>query len=540
MGLCALFILVVKHIYYCMQDRTSEILAQYIRINGYQIDKTEVEYQFKSSPYYPSLRAMTAVLDHFAIEHIAAEVAREKDIIPQLPASFMAHLVNDRFVLVLRKDKKLAVTFDNGSKRQMTNDEFLEVWDGVVLVVEENAQKAVFSVSKVQRYIAPAVIVAIVAAAIGLNGTAFAAVHSVLCLLGGFIAYLIVRHELGRGGKLVDAVCSGGGERISCNDVLKSKGAMVFGRYSFGQIGLSFFVMLGLAWFFASLYSFSSVPIIQLTLVALPFTLYSIFYQLLAVKKWCTLCLSVVVTLWLMGASIFLYNETLNLFRINVRELVGLAILFAAAFLVIDLWIRKVKEGQDFSELKVRSKRFKQKLNVYTSLVKAIKTVETRINSPEIVLGDRNSALEVVIITSPLCGFCKEVHSMVEQMLRAKASVKFTIRFNIRDTAGFGAQICARLIEIYLLDGEEKCREALSDAYLNIPLGKWEGKHGKLQDEKVLEVIANQRSWCDYHNISFTPEILINGKSFPKDYDRIDLPVVLESLAENVEELSVC
>lgn len=519
-----------------MQDKTSEILAQYIRINGYSIDKTEVEYQFKSSPYFPSLRAMTGILDHFAITHIAAEVARDEDTISQLPTSFMAHLVNDRFVLILRKEEKLTVFFDDGTKRQMAKDKFLEIWDGVILVLEENPQKSSFSVSKVQQYFVPIAILVVVATAISLNGTVFAAVHSFLCLLGGLVAYLIVKHELGRGGKLVDAVCSGGGERINCNDVLKSKGAMVFGRYSFGQIGLSYFIMLSVGWLFTSLYSLSSIPIIQLTLIALPFTLYSVLYQLLAVKKWCILCLSVVVTLWLMGASLFLYNEPADFLSISIRELGGLSLLFVAAFVAVDLWIKGAKEGQDYYELKVRSKRFKQKVNVYASLIHNAKRIDTRINSSEIVLGNRNSNLEVVIVTSPLCGFCKEVHSMVEQLLSTKLPIKFIIRFNIRDISSFGAQICARLVEIFLLKGEEKCREALNDAYLNIPLSKWEDKYGKLQDVKILEVIANERSWCDYNNISFTPEILVNGVAFPKEYDRQDFSLVLESIAEAQDE----
>jgi len=523
-----------------MQDKTSEILTQYIRINGYQLDRSEIEYQLKSSPYYPSLRAMTGVLDHFAIDHVAAEVARDKDVIPQLPDAFMAHFINDRFVLVLKKNGKLAVILDDGSRIQMSNDDFLKSWDGIVLVVEEDSQKAALQISKVWQYLIPAAITAALAVVIWFNGTLFAVAHSILSLLGAIIAFLIVKHELGRGGKLVDAVCSSGGERISCDDVLKSKGATVLVRYSFGQIGLSYFLMLGLGWFFASLYDFSRMPIIQLTLIALPFTLYSILYQLFAVKKWCILCLSVAVTLWLMSAALFLYDGPLNVLKLDIKLLVGLLLLFVASFIAVDAWIRNVKVAQGFYEIKVRSKRFKQNISVYTSLVQQAKTIDTRIESPEIVLGDKNSPLDVVVITSPLCSFCKEVHTIVDQILRTKSSVKFTIRFSIKDMEGLGAQVCSRLIEIYLKEGETKCMEALNDAYINMSLGKWMAKYGNTQNERILQVIADEREWCERNRISFTPEILINGKAFPKEYDRIDLPLVLESLAENVEEMSVC
>lgn len=132
------------------------------------------------------------------------------------------------------------------------------------------------------------------------------------------------------------------------------------------------------------------------------------------------------------------------------------------------------------------------------------------------------------------------MHTIVDQILRTKSSVKFTIRFSIKDMEGLGAQVCSRLIEIYLKEGETKCMEALNDAYINMSLGKWMAKYGNTQNERILQVIADEREWCERNRISFTPEILINGKAFPKEYDRIDLPLVLESLAENVEEMSVC
>ena len=129
---------------------------------------------------------------------------------------------------------------------------------------------------------------------------------------------------------------------------------------------------------------------------------------------------------------------------------------------------------------------------------------------------------------------------MVEQILKAKTSVKFTIRFNIKDLDGLGAQVCSRLVEIYQKEGEEKCKVALANAYMNTPLTKWREKYGNLHNKSILHIIADERKWCDRNSISFTPEILINGKAFPKDYDRIDLPIVLESIAENIEEMSVC
>ena len=50
--------------------------------------------------------------------------------------------------------------------------------------------------------------------------------------------------------------------------------------------------------------------------------------------------------------------------------------------------------------------------------------------------------------------------------------------------------------------------------------------------EHYKNLIKNEYDWCISNAINFTPEILINGKSYPKAYDRDDLIYFIEDLSD--------
>ena len=66
-------------------------------------------------------------------------------------------------------------------------------------------------------------------------------------------------------------------------------------------------------------------------------------------------------------------------------------------------------------------------------------------------------------------------------------------------------------------------------------LDKWLEKWKvDVTDENFIE-LEKEKEWCNANNINFTPEILINGRAFPKEYDRTDLQYFIDDIIE--EEL---
>ena len=111
--------------------------------------------------------------------------------------------------------------------------------------------------------------------------------YLVLSVVGIITSIAIVKQELGLKTIIGDAFCSGTDDKKDCDAVLTSKGAEIFKGYKLSDFSILFFTGLTLLTFFQS-----SNPVISYTisLIAIPVTLYSLYYQYAVVKKWCLLC----------------------------------------------------------------------------------------------------------------------------------------------------------------------------------------------------------------------------------------------------------
>lgn len=115
--------------------------------------------------------------------------------------------------------------------------------------------------------------------------------------LGGlYITYLLVQKSLKIHNRAADRVCKvlqeGG-----CDSILEMKASKFFGLFGWSEVGFAYFsvsliTLLLLPWM---------LPWLALCNVCcLPFTVWSIWYQKFRAHKWCTLCVCVQLSLWLL------------------------------------------------------------------------------------------------------------------------------------------------------------------------------------------------------------------------------------------------
>jgi hypothetical protein len=72
--------------------------------------------------------------------------------------------------------------------------------------------------------------------------------------------------------------------------------------------------------------------------------------------------------------------------------------------------------------------------------------------------------------------------------------------------------------------------------YNNADVNSWlKTRDTNLNHEAYIE-LDKQHHWCQSHNLNFTPVILINGREFPKEYDRHDLIHFIEDLHESASQ----
>ncbi|MGE0076414.1 MAG: vitamin K epoxide reductase family protein [Bacteroidales bacterium] len=529
-----------------MKEPLPFLLKKFLRDSKIKINEEELTFQLRSHPSYPSLHSVTGVLDHFAIKNYALEVPRSLEVLEKLPTIFLAFVESREYKglgLVNKIGKECRITFDDKSYRTISFEGFLEMWSGIVVIIDEE-NEGVISHNSENILIGKnlLLITVVILAALFFYGTSlYSAIHFSLSLAGIFVCVLILYHELGFESRLVDKICTQATEKTSCDAVLTSKGATLMKFFKLSDVGIIYFISIVLSWIMLKQGNLTYVPIALISLLALPFTLYSIYYQYAVVKKWCPLCLSVVAILWLQAASLLFTKITFNESIFDIKSITVTALCFLATFSVWQFISPKLRKEKELNTLKIDHYKFKLNFNIYKALTSGTDRLDTRIDDDKEIVIQRSgepSLINVVIVTNPLCGFCKEAHALVEKLLEIEEKgIRVTVRFNVNDDhASIDSRIAQRLLEIYNNNSKQECLDALHDIYGKITPKDWLSKWNEPVSNQFQGTLLAEKEWCRQQGINFTPEILVNGWSFPREYDRMDLLFFIDDLFEEEAE----
>ncbi|MCD8413440.1 vitamin K epoxide reductase family protein [Tenacibaculum finnmarkense] len=527
-----------------MKDTLINLVQRLLKKNQIPFDKEEVSFQIQSHPSYPSLHAITGVLDHFNIENVAADVPVNTETLLQLPTSFIAQINTEEgndLVVVEKKGENYILYNTENKKQSLSENDFLKKFTGIIVAVEESEQStAIKTNSNVIKIIAFSLFIGLAGFILYKNATAWHTIaYLALSIIGIITSIAIIKQELGLKTAIGDAFCTGTDDKKDCDAVLTSKGAEIIKGYKLSDFSILYFTGLTLLTFFQLTDPTISYAI---SLVAIPITLYSIYYQYAVVKKWCFLCLSIVGLLWLQSlipAISNTYSVDFTIANLVVFGLVSLATwLFWSYVKPLFTDIHQLKKE------KIEHVKFKRNYTLFEILLQKSPQLNTQlVSGKEIIFGNKNSNLEIVIITNPFCGHCKPVHKHIDEILHRYAqNVKISIRFAISSERKEGnlLKITSRLLEIYDKQGQNNCLKAMSEIYEDGNTEAWLKKWGNCTDiNYYVSELEKGSNWCKENAINFTPEILINGKYFPKEYNRTDLIFFIEDLEENCQEVAI-
>jgi disulfide bond formation protein DsbB len=525
-----------------LKDTLINLVQRLLKKNKIAFDKEELSFQIQSHPSYPSLHAITGVLDHFNIENVAANVPVNSATLTQLPNCFIAQInteQNKDLVTVEKEGTNYIIINTDNKKSKVSENNFLQKFTGIIVAVEQSEDNLPIKTnSSITKIVAGSALALLAAFIVYQNTTSlFTPIHLILSIIGIVISVAIIKQELGLKTSIGDAFCSGTDDKKDCDAVLTSKGAEIFKNYKLSDFSILYFVGITLLTFFQT-----ANPTISYTisLVAIPVTFYSLYYQYAIIKKWCLLCLSIVGVLWLQALIPVITNTYTTNFIIT--DIIIFNLVALATWLT---WYYLKPLFTDIHQLKkekIENVKFKRNYTLFDSLLQKAPQINTQIeNCKEIIFGNPNSNLEIVLVTNPFCGHCKPVHKHIDEILhRYHQNVKIITRFtiNANDKENNLVKITSRLLEIHDKKGEIICLEAMSEIYKDGDTEIWLKKWGNCNNVNYyISELEKGSNWCTENAINFTPEILINGKSFPKEYNRTDLIFFIEELEENNQPL---
>lgn len=515
----------------------NNILTSFLKALHVKYTSDYAEKLYEEHPHKYNLYGLSKMLEEYGIANAGVRI-NDKNI-HSLETPFIAHIGND-FVVVNRVTDKQVNYHWKDKDIDVTEEQFKRLWSGVVLIAETDENSIEPDYQQHRRKYLLNLFQNLLLAGIPLiallwiySKQGFQIANAVLFLLyviGALTSLLLVQKQIYAHGQYADKICSLFKQK-DCNNVLESDAAKVFGWISWSEIGLGYFL--------SNLLLMATSPALMpyltfINILALPYTIWSVWYQYKVVKQWCMLCLVVQGILWL--AIIVLYiGELIQLPDFNMPDIykVGMIYIFPT------LLINKISFGLAIQR---KTTHIKQELNslktteeVFNALLKKQPFHSVDATDSSILFGNQEATLRISILTNPHCEPCAKMHTRVEKLLQ-KAGDKLCIQYIF---SAFNDDLLKSnrfLIAAYQNESREKAEEIYhrwydkekyhADSYM-------ESLGYDITTETVTEELKRHNKWKETNKLSATPTILVNGYVLPEHYQIEDMVEFTNSTINN-------
>lgn len=284
------------------------IFPRFLKALGVPHTATYSDMRFNTMTF-SSLFGFSHLLSDYGIPS-KAYLIEDKNEFSKLTPPFLAQTTSGVFTIVEAVDTEVGtVTYDSmGAVSTVPLATFEKAWNGIVLLAFPSSASAEpdWRNHRLQEIVASATRWVLGISVLGVIAYFFVSRglwrHVSTCLLtvfdcvGIYLSYLLMQKTLGIHTAAGDRVC-GVLEKGGCDDVLSLKVSKLFGVISWSEVGMGYFsVSLATLLVFPHLWG----ALALFNLCCLPYTVWSITYQKFKAKRWCTLCVGVQSTLWLL------------------------------------------------------------------------------------------------------------------------------------------------------------------------------------------------------------------------------------------------
>lgn len=514
-----------------VRDNIESIMLQLLSALSVNVTKSTVRGCLHEHPGYPSLLSLSDCLNEWNLDNQSYFISRDEYDVEDLLFPFIAHLRDNggRFILVR--------SIGNGQVRYsdeiihdglMSEEDFLERWDGVAQhaeVNEQSGQKDYVSamIGEILKSMVIPFVISIVLFLISLRGYQMSwPIHRWLMiatkLSGVTVTILLLMQMLDSKNGFVNKICGLGGNS-ECSGLINSKASKITSWLSWSEIGFLYFSGTALAILVVE----NPMEILAwINLFCLPYTVYSISYQY-RYGKWCTLCCVVQLII----VSEFTLNLTFGSFRFDF-SIQSLTQLFSAFLIPVLIWglvKPQLYKSSQFESLKTKLNSFRYNGVLFRKALTSSPCFAIPDDLTPIVLGNPNGKTVITVVSSPYCDPCGETHEILDQFIRANDDLKVRILFKTGGRGNEKKLLFANHINSFAItETHEFTSTAIHDwySYELKNFDKWAEIYPVRKQMDLDNLLTRQRDWCDMADVNFTPSIFINGYRLPEPYSLED------------------
>ena len=401
-----------------------------VKVNNSTVDET-----LQNHPDWPSLLSISDALTKWNIPNAAGKL--EKQAIERIPTPFLVQTLNplspievvtcvdETFVKVLSKDFVKPV-----SERR---EDFIKRWNGIYLLAEktgisgevnfkENKQKRNFRVLMQAILVLLMFIISILFIERNVLSPTQELSHlgiyiQYLILISGVgVSTLLLWHEIDSNNPILKKVCTGI-IKGNCDAILSGKQSKVISWLSWSEVGFFYFTGGLLTLLFVVPMSQGISIIGYINILALPYTIFSVYYQGRIAKQWCVLCLSVQALLILGSFNLFANGFLLPISQLSIKLILTSVLFYLFPVLIwysIKPYLLRLQEAKN---TKREYLRLKFNSEIFETLLKRQKQITVPTDGLGIDLGNPSATNILVKVCSPYCGPCAAAHPKIEKLL---------------------------------------------------------------------------------------------------------------------------
>ncbi len=518
-----------------------DTITQFVRLLKIQVTKGTIEEEVLSHPEYPSMLVISDCLNKWNVDNAAFRL--DKDFINEISTPFITFYNKEFYIITFISDDKIFYINKNNKIAYFEKNLFLEEWDGIVLVaeVENNVGEKEFKIKKKKeqfQFVPIILILSLAIASIFVSsitlelGNSFSPIiywGIATCKLAGIvISCLLLWYEIDKYNPTLQKICGGSNKKTNCEAILNSNMSKIFGWLSWSEIGFVYFTgcFITLLFFPNALYLLA-----YLSILALPYILFSLIYQFFVVKELCPLCLTVQglmfleLTFFLLGGAyehslIDIYSFT-NLLFITVKIIVLLLIISSIWFFLKPYF----KSASNEKNYKYELARLKGNTDIFNSILTNQKSATKLPDELGIIIGNSNAKTTIVKVCNPYCDPCAKAHLELEEMLTD--NIKLQIIYNTSNSSVDSNRHPAKHFLALQDTGNNKMlMSALHDWY-SAKNKNYQEFAKKYPVHIQLDIQSNKieamSEWCDENEVTHTPTYFFNGKRLPSIYKLKDL-----------------
>lgn len=503
-----------------------------------QYTRSFLRRELTEHPDYPSLASIADVIGmayDVACAPIRIPVQEFKQSadfrLPFLALVKPKGLHHEVFAVVRKCTDDVIELYNPATKKQevYTTASFNEIYNGLILVVEAGSktqedyyksnleqEKQAYSFNAVALLALPVITIIVGIAYIFKHPITHAIVPVIftgLALTGSLIAALLLWHEIDEYTPVIRQVCQATA-KVNCSAVLHSKGSKIWGM-SWSSLGFSYFAGMLLSLLVTGISQNALIVSAWVSIPALCYPVYSIYYQWKVVKQWCVLCLAVQGTLLFLFITAFaggFYKWPLAE-ALSVQSITGFGASFLFVFVAVTMLMPALEKAKSNRQKTIELQRMKHNPQIFEGLLAKQKSIVKPDADLGITIGNPDSVYRLVKVCNPYCGPCAKAHPVIEELVNNNDEVSLQIIFTAsNDEKDMRREPVMHLMAIDSKGDKTLTQQALDDWYLsptkdyNIFAAKYP-VNGAL--EQQADKVNQMREWCDNVKINFTPTFFL-------------------------------